>query len=103
MIESRGYHAEHKRMVLFYDRLRRETRCQINLDLQRTAVSTGASSLQGRKDLVAAGCVDNAIRILKGRRVRRVVVEDLADIEVFRRASDIPVIHLGLLHNQEQV
>ena len=97
MIESRGYHADHERLVLFYDRLRRETGCQTNLDLQRTAVSTGASSLQGRTDLKAAGCVDNAKRILKGRRVRRIVVEDLADAGAFRLATDIPVIHVGLL------
>jgi ferredoxin len=97
MVESRGYHADHKRLVLFYDSLRRETGCQTNLDLQRTAFSTGASSLQGRRDIAAAGCIDNAKRILKGRRVRRIVAEDLADVEAFRRASDIPVIHLGLL------
>jgi hypothetical protein len=102
MIESRGYHAAYRRLVLFYDRLRRETGCQTNLDLQRTAFSTGASSLQGRKDIEAAGCIENAKRILKGRRLRRIVVEDLADIEVFRRASDIPVIHLGLLGTKEQ-
>jgi len=97
VIESRGYHADHRRLVLFYDRLRRETGCQTNLDLQRTAFSTGASSLQGRKDIAAAGCVENAKRILKGKKVRRIVVEDLADAEAFKRATDIPVIHVGLL------
>jgi ferredoxin len=97
MIESRGYHADHERLVLFYDRLRRETGCQTNLDLQRTAVSTGASSLQGRTDPKAAGCIENAKRILKGRRVRRIVVEDLSDKRAFRLATDIPVIHVGQL------
>ena len=97
VIESRGYHAGHKRLVLFYDRLRRETGCQTNLDLQRTAFSTGASSLQGRHDLLAAGCIENAKRILKGRRVNRIVVEDLADAGAFRLATDIPVVHVGLL------
>jgi len=97
MIESRGFHTGHRRLVLFYDRLRRETGCQTNLDLQRTAFSTGASSLQGRHDLLAAGCTENAKRILKGRRVKRIVVEDLADAGAFRLATDIPVIHVGLL------
>ena len=97
VIESRGYHADHKRLVLFYNRLRQETGCQTNLDLQRTAFSTGASSLQGRHDLLAAGCIENAKRILKGKRVNRIVVEDLADAEAFRLATDIPVIHVGLL------
>jgi ferredoxin len=97
VIESRVYHSDHNRLVRFYDRLRQETGCQTNLDLQRIAVSTGASSLQGRKDLHAAGCVENAGRMLKGRSVSRIVVEDLADMEAFRQASDIPVVHVGLL------
>ncbi|MBI5102732.1 MAG: 4Fe-4S dicluster domain-containing protein [Nitrospirae bacterium] len=97
VIESRGYHADHARLVLFYDRLRRETRWQTNLDLQRTASSTGASSLQGRKDLEASGCVENAGKILKGRDVKRIIVEDLADAGAFRPATDKPVVHLGLL------
>ena len=97
VIESRGYHAGHKRLVLFYDRLRRETGCYTNLDLQRTAFYTGASSLQGRHDILAAGCIENAKSILKGRRVNRIVIEDLADAEAFRLATDIPVVHLGLL------
>ncbi|MFZ2196847.1 MAG: 4Fe-4S dicluster domain-containing protein [Thermodesulfovibrionales bacterium] len=101
MIESRGYHADHERLVLFYDRLRRETGCQTNLDLQRTATSTGASSLQGRMDLKATGCIENAKRILKGKRVNRIVVEDLADAEAFRLATDIPVVHLGLLGSEK--
>ena len=97
VIESRGYHADYRRLVLFYDRLRRETGCQTNLDLQRTAFATGASSLQGRHDILAAGCIENAKRILKGRRVNRIVVEDLADARAFRLATDIPVIPVGLL------
>jgi ferredoxin len=103
VIEGRGYHADHNRLVIFYDRLRRETGCHTNLDLQRTAFSTGAASLQGRKDMVAAGCVENARTILKGRRVKRIVVEDLADIGPYRQASDIPVVHLSLLGNEERV
>ena len=101
VIESRGFHAGHSRMVLFYDRFRQETRCQTNLDLQRTAFSTGASSLQGRYDMLAAGCIENAKRILKGRKVKRIVVEDFADMEAFRRAADIPVTHVGLLGTGE--
>jgi len=99
MIESRGYHSDHERLVLFYDRLRRETGCQTNLDLQRTAISIGASSLQGRMDMKAAGCIESAKRILKGRKVRRIVVEDVADAEAFREAADVPVIHVGQLGN----
>ena len=48
-------------------------------------------------DLKAAGCIENASRILKGRRVRRIVVEDLADAGAFRLATVIPVVHVGLI------
>lgn len=97
VIEGRGYHSDHRRLVIFYDRLRRETGCSTNLDLQRTAFSTGAASLQGRKNVLAAGCVENAKHILKGKKVNRIVVEDLADAEAFRLATEVPVVHLGLL------
>lgn len=97
VIESRGYHSDYNRLVLFYDRLRQERGCRMNLDLQRTASSTGASSLQGRKDMDASGCIENARRILNSKSLRRVVVEDMADVNVFRKATDLPVIHIGLL------
>ena len=90
VIESRGYHADYRRLVLFYDRLRQETGCQTNLDLQRTAFSTGASSLQGRHDILASGCIENAKHILKGRRVNRIVVEDFADAEVIQTGNRHP-------------
>jgi hypothetical protein len=53
--------------------------------------------------MLAAGCIENAKRILKGRKVRRVVVEDLADAEAFRLATDIPVIHVGQLGQEPLV
>ena len=95
IIESRGYHSDYERLVKFYDRLRKETGCQINLDLQRIAIPTGASSLQAKKGIEAAGCLEQARWIIKGRSMRRIVVEDLADLEVFQRVADVPVIHLG--------
>lgn len=96
IIESRGYHFDHERLVVFYDRLRRETGCSTNLDLQRMAIPTGASSLQGRHDLEAAGCLKQALWILHGRKPKRIIVEDFLDIEVFRRVTDTPVIHLSM-------
>ncbi|MBA4374344.1 MAG: hypothetical protein C0402_15945 [Thermodesulfovibrio sp.] len=97
IIEGRGYHTDHRRLAGFYHRLRHETGCYTNLDLQRTAFSTGAASLQGRNNIAAAGCIENAKRILKGKKAGRVVVEDLADSEAFRLATDLPVIHIAQL------
>ena len=97
VIESRGYHSDYERLVKFYDRVRKETGCQMNLDLQRIVIPTGASSLQAREDIKTAGCLEQARWILKGRSVKRIVVEDLADRAVFQRITDIPIIHVGQL------
>ncbi|MEK6582181.1 MAG: 4Fe-4S dicluster domain-containing protein [Nitrospirota bacterium] len=97
IIECRGYHSDYERLVKFYDRLRKETGCQTNLDLQRIAIPTGASSLQAKKDIEAAGCLEQARWIIKGRSMKRIVVEDIADREVFQRVADVPVIHVGQL------
>lgn len=95
IIESRGYHSDFERLVKYYDRLRQETGCQMNLDLQRIAIPTGASSLQARHNMEAAGCLDHARWIMKGRRVKRIVVEDLADVKVFQSITDVPVVHIS--------
>lgn len=100
IIESRGYHSDFERLVKYYDRLRQETGCQMNLDLQRIAIPTGASSLQARHNIEAAGCLDHARWIMKGRRVKRIVVEDLADVKVFQSITDVPVVHISRLVNK---
>jgi len=50
------------------------------LIFQRTAFSTGASSLQGRKNLAAAGCHRRRAMHIKGKKARRIIVEDLATL-----------------------
>lgn len=95
IIECRGYHSDYERLVKFYDRLRKETGCQTNLDLQRIAIPTGASSLQAKKDVEAAGCLEQARWIIRGRSMKRIVVEDIADLDVFQRVADVPVIHIS--------
>lgn len=97
IIESRGYHSDFERLVKYYDRLRRDTGCQANLDLQRIAIPTGAASLHARHSTEAAGCGGHARWILKGRRIKRIVVEDLADQNVFQRVTDVPVVHISSL------
>lgn len=96
IVESRGYHSDFERLVKFYDRLRKDTGCQMNLDLQRIAIPTGASSLRGLHNKKTAGCAEHAAWILKGRKFKRIVVEDLADMEVFQEITDVPVVHLSM-------
>ena len=94
VIEPRGYHADFARLVHVYDKLRKQVGCEMNLDLQRIAIPTGASSLQARTGNHAVDPCEQARWILKGRTVERVVVESLADREPFAQVTQLPVVHL---------
>jgi len=101
IIESRSYHLDYRRLVTFYDQLRRDTGVEMNLDLNRAAIPTGASSLQGRSMAKDAGVLEQARWILKGRKgIRRIVVEDMADMDAFRQVTDLPVVHIGLVASE---
>jgi len=96
VIESRGFHADHRRLVRFYDRIRVERGCDTNLDLQRVAIATGAGAVQA-----AGGALDvgRQVRwILEGKSPQRVVVEAFEDLAAFRSHADVPVCHLAELH-----
>jgi ferredoxin len=97
VIESRFYHADYERLVRFYNSLAIERGCQTSLDLQRMAIPTGASSLQGSESPEETGCLEQARWIIKGKRFKRIIVEDLADLQLFREVSEVPVVHLGEL------
>lgn len=97
IIECRVYHSDYARLVRFYDRVRMDTGAQFNLDLQRIAIPTGTTSIQAYEDIEAAGCIEQLKWILYGRKVGRIIVETTADIEAFRRVTDIPVVHVALL------
>ena len=79
VIEPRSYHADYDRLVGYYDRLRIERGCATNLDLQRIAISAAAE----------------AQWILKGRNVKRVVVEHTEDAGAFEQHGGLPVVHLA--------
>ncbi len=97
VIEARAYHADHARLTAHYDSLRKECGCAMNLDLQRIAMPPRASAYPGlrmgptREDLEQAGW------LLQGRQPARIVVENAAEREVFRRVIDVPVLHLAEL------
>lgn len=95
VIEPRAYHADHARLVGHYDALRADIGLQTNLDLQRLAIPTTASSAQARLGLSALDAADQANWILEGRDFERVVVEDAHDCAVFAAVTDRPVLHLG--------
>lgn len=95
VVETRGYHADFPRLVRLYDELRRRVGCEMNLDLQRAAIATGAASLQGRARTGRVEPAEQARWILEGRDVKRVVVECVDDMEPFERVIDRPVVHLA--------
>ena len=92
VIETRGYHADFDRLAPFYDELRQQTGCEMNLDLQRAAMATGASSLQSRLGLKTASL---AQWIIEDRKFDRIVVECSEDQEAFERITKVQVIHLS--------
>ncbi len=95
VIEPRAYHADYQRLVKHYDGLRAAAACAFNLDLQRIAVPATARSLAQRLGLEAA---DDGVQlrwILHGRKIARVVVENLEDGAAFEQAGALPVVHLA--------
>lgn len=95
VIEPRAFHHDHARLIGHYDGLRATLGLEMNLDLQRLAVATTASSAQRRLGLPALDAEDQARWILEGRVFERVVVEDAHDCAVFAAVTDRPVVHLG--------
>lgn len=83
VIESRAFNGDRERLVGHYDRLRAASGCEMNLDLQRIAIPA-----------CGPGANSQARWILEGRKVKRIVVEDLGDGEAFA-FSGHPVVHLA--------
>lgn len=96
MIETRAYNANRHEFVKAYDKLRLETGCMMNLDLQRVATPTGAASMQHREGLATIISVEDQVKwILDGRKAERIVVESLDDYEAFSAHTKLPVVHLA--------
>jgi len=86
-------------LVKYYDRLRTDTGCALNLDLQRMAIPATpaqhwriARAAKRRRTGEAAG----AAGCLHGRRVSRIVVESEDDSRhVSSATANVPVVHLA--------
>ena len=95
VIEPRAFHADYERLVGHYDGLRARRGCAMNLDLQRIAIPTTAGAAQHLLGLTGIDVAAQARWILEGRKVERIVVEDLCDRDAFAGVSDRPVLHLS--------
>jgi ferredoxin len=95
VIEPRAYHADYQSAVKYYNRLRAEAGCALNLDLQNIAVPAAAQGLMQRLRLTAADDDTQAQWLLKGRKPGRIVVESAKDISALERVTSTPVVHLA--------
>ena len=104
IIDSRVYNTDFERLVKFYDHVVRERCVSANLDLNRVAVPTGASSLQARlsydgdgdgADGEEVGVADQARWIMKGKSFKRVICENPYDALAFKEVTDVPVVQIG--------
>ncbi len=99
VVDARSFHSDHHRNLELFDRVRRKTGCQMNLDLQRLAIPTTADATAGHRadrELTVA----TAIRwMLEGRKIDRIVAESPLDLGAFRTHTDIPVVHLSEIAN----
>ena len=101
VIEPRAYHADYENLVTHYDKLRAETGCAMNLDLQRIAIPTTVSSMPRRFGWETAADREQLRWLLKGRNVSRIVIENEEDRSTFERTCTIPIVHVAELMADE--
>ena len=97
VIEPRAYHADYERLVKYYDALRADCGCTLNLDLQRIAIPATARNLPQRLGLAEIDDKIQARWIMQGRKIARVVVESIEDSLALGQVSTCPVVHLAEL------
>ncbi len=97
IIESRTYNMDFNRCMPFYTNVSRQTRCVMNLDLQRIAIPTGACYRAEVRGEAVPKITEQIRWILEGRSFDRIVVEAAEDITFLRKAGAAPVIHVAEL------
>jgi heterodisulfide reductase subunit C len=96
MIETRAYNAHRREFIALYEEVRQEAGCFMNLDLQRVATPSGASSYQHREGLPSIISIEAQVKwLLEGRSTLRIVTEHLDDHEAFSKFTTLPIVHLA--------
>ena len=99
VLDARSFHSDYQRNLKLFDRVRRESGCQMNLDLQRLAIPTTADATAGSR-AARESTVATAIRwMLQGREIERIVAESPVELGAFRAHTEIPVVHLSEIAN----
>lgn len=89
IIDAAPFHAHYTERVGHYDILRKQTGCEMNLDLNRVAIATGTNS--SAASLKTFDVAQQVRWLVQGRSFNRVIVENPSDIEVFREVTEKPV------------
>lgn len=97
VIESRSFHRAHARLVNYYDELRTQLGCGMNLDLQRLAIPTTRASAAEVFGINRVDPRDQARWIMEGVACERIVLEDERDRPAFEAVTEKPVLHLAQL------
>ena len=97
VIEARGYHADYKRLVAFYDRVRLQSGCTMSTSLQRAAIPVGATGPQKHRGPSLVDSAEQVRWILDRRKPGRIVLESVEDMEIFKKLSGVNVIHVSEL------
>jgi len=93
VMDPQTYHANYDEAVLHYDRLYRMRGCQLGRDLHRLAIPTGAHAAS-RFDQAAFDSKQQVQWLMDGRKVKRIVVESVMDVNCLSGYCDQPVIHI---------
>jgi len=89
VIDAAAFHADYSNRVEHYDALRKQTGCEMNLDLNRMAIATGIGSVA---DEAGQFDVQKQVQwLVQGRDFKRVIVENRADMALLRKITGKPV------------
>lgn len=105
IIECKSYNTDFERMVTHYNQLKHRSGCQLNLDLQRLAMPTGGTAYEVKQeptsDKMKFNADKQALWILQGLNIERIIVESVEDGIAMAKVSNKPVIHLAELLSKE--
>ena len=89
IIDAAPFHADYANRIEHYDALRKQTGCEMNLDLNRMAIATGIGSVA---DDAGQFDVKKQVQwLVQGRCFERVIVENHADMVLLREITGKPV------------
>ena len=101
ILDTQTYHANYAMAVIHYDRLHKSSGCRLARDLHWLAVSTGAQALNNSGP--GFDCGQQIEWLLSGRKVKRIVTESVADIDLLSQHPQIQREGICVVHVAELV